>query len=305
MSTLAPLVLFVYNRPWHTRQTIQALQKNELAKESELYIYSDAPKDENAVEKVNEVRKYIKTINGFKKITILERDKNWGLANSIIDGVTKIVNEHGKIIVLEDDLVTSPYFLNFMNNALDVYKDEKKVWHISGWNYPINTNGLDDVFFWRLMNCWGWATWADRWRYYEKNVEKTINSFNKKDIRLFNLDGVENFFGQVTANNEGKINTWAIFWYATIFKHDGLCLNPTQSFVENIGQDGSGMHCEKSDTFKSTLSLVKNINFIKTFNENTLALNRIKKFFKSQNKSIPIRIINKLSKMTTGKNIIK
>ena len=118
LDDLAPIVLFVYNRPDHTRQTVEALQKNELAIDSELFIYSDATKNENAEQKVNEVREYIKNINGFKKVTIVEREKNWGLANSIIDGVTKIVNEYGKIIVLEDDLVTSPYFLKFMNWAL-------------------------------------------------------------------------------------------------------------------------------------------------------------------------------------------
>jgi len=113
------------------------------------------------------VRKYIHSINGFKKVTVVERDKNMGLADSIIDGVTTVVNQYGKLIVLEDDLVTSPYFLKFMNDALDFYQHEKKVWHISGWNYSITTNDLDDVFLWRLMNCWGWATWADKWQHYE------------------------------------------------------------------------------------------------------------------------------------------
>ena len=146
INQLSPIVLFVYNRPWHTQQTVEALQKNELAKESELFIYSDAAKSKEAEKSVNEVRKYIQTIIGFKKVIIIKREKNWGLADSIIDGVTKIVNEYGKIIVLEDDLVTSPYFLKFMNEALVFYKDKEKVWHISGWNYPIETNKLDDVF---------------------------------------------------------------------------------------------------------------------------------------------------------------
>ena len=122
MNKLAPVVLFVYNRPEHTKQTVEALQKNELAIKSELFIYSDAPKNIGVKEKIDEVRKYIKSINGFKKVTVIKREKNWGLAASIIDGVTKIVNEYGKVIVLEDDLVTSPYFLKFMNDALEFYK---------------------------------------------------------------------------------------------------------------------------------------------------------------------------------------
>ena len=239
----SPIVLFVYNRPLHTQQTIEALQRNELAQESELFIYSDAPKNSEAQKGVDDVRSYIDTIKGFKKITIVKREKNWGLANSIIDGVTSIVNQYGKIIVLEDDLVTSPYFLKFMNDALDFYENNKKVWHISGWNYPIDKKGLDDIFLWRVMNCWGWATWADRWQYYERNVDKTVAQFTQNDINKFNLDGVENFWGQVLLNQQGAIHTWAIFWYATIFRHGGLCLNPTQTFVENIGHDGTGEHC--------------------------------------------------------------
>lgn len=302
---LAPIVLFVYNRPDHTKQTVEALQKNVLAVDSELFIYSDAAKNENAEQKVNEVREYIKSIDGFKKITIIEREKNWGLANSIIDGVTKIVNEYGKIIVLEDDLVTSPYFLKFMNEALEFYKDKDKVWHISGWNYPIETDGLDDVFLWRLMNCWGWATWADRWKHYEKDVDKTIEDFSSDEIKRFNIDGAENFWGQVVSNKEEKINTWAIFWYATIFKKNGLCLNPSQTFVENIGHDGSGIHCGESCSFSSNLSKNRRVNYKVDLNENNIAIERIQKFYRSQKKPFIVRIINKLSRIIIGKNIIK
>ena len=240
-TNLAPIVLFTYNRLYHTKQTIEALSKNELANESELIIYSDGAKNIEVKQKVKEVREYLKTIqdlDAFKSVTIIEREKNFGLANSIIDGVTKIVNKYGKIIVLEDDIVTSKYFLKFLNDALEYYKEKKELWHISGWNYPISSDGLDDVFLWRLMNCWGWATWSDRWQYFEKNPKKLIKTFSKKDIKRFNLDGYYNAWSQVKENYKGKINTWAIFWYAIIFEHNGLCLNPTQSFVQNIGHDG-------------------------------------------------------------------
>ena len=298
---LAPIVLFVYNRPWHTQQTVEALQKNKLASESELFIYSDDAKNDDARVSVDEVRKYIDNITGFKKITVIKRDKNWGLADSIIDGVTKIVNEYGKIIVLEDDLVTSPYFLKFMNEALEFYKDEKKIWHISGWNYPIETAGLNNVFLWRLMNCWGWATWANRWEYYEKDVYKTMQEFSKDDIKRFNLDGVEDFFGQVTANYEKKINTWAIFWYATIFKKNGLCLNPTQTFVENIGNDASGANCGKTDIFTSRLSSLNNIQFLSSIIENKISITNLKKFYKQNKKTIFKIIINKFKRIMKWK----
>ena len=303
-KNLAPIVLFVYNRPYHTKQTIEALQKNKLAKDSELFIYSDAPKNIEAKKSVDEVREFIKNIDGFKKVTVIEREKNWGLANSIIDGVTNIVNRYGKIIVLEDDLVTSPYFLKFMNEALEFYQNEKRVWHISAWNYPVNIDIKDDVFLWRVMNCWGWATWKDRWNFYEKDVDKIISTFSKQEIKRFNLDDTENFWAQVMGNKDGIINTWAIFWYATIFENSGLCLNPTRSFIKNIGLDGSGVHCgvQKSDNLE--LNLKKDIKYIRKIKENRKALNSIKKYYLSKKKSLFVRIINKLSRFFLKRNIL-
>ncbi|CAA6814290.1 MAG: sugar transferase [uncultured Campylobacterales bacterium] len=304
-NILSPIVLFVYNRFEHTVKTLQSLQKNELANQSELFIYSDAPKDETAFGEVYRVREYIKTIDGFKKVTIIQRDKNWGLANSIIDGVTKIINQYGKIIVLEDDLVTSPYFLKFMNEALEYYENSQDIWHISGWNYPIQTTNTENVFCWRLMNCWGWATWAKKWNHYEKNVSKLISEFNNEDIHKFNLDGVENFWNQVLQNKNNKINTWAIFWYATIFKKGGLCINPSQTFVENIGHDGSGVHCAKNDSFSSQLSVKGNIKYQPQSKENLIVVDKIKHFYKINKRSLLTRILNKVSRKIIGKNLIK
>lgn len=297
--SLSPIVLFTYNRPWHTRQTIEALQRNKLAHDSELFIYSDAPKNESVIDQVNAVREYIKTIDGFKNITIREREKNWGLADSIIDGVTETINKHGKVIVLEDDIVTGPYFLKFINKALDFYEDKKNVWHISGWNYPIETNGLGDVFFWRLMNCWGWATWADRWQYYEKDAEKLVLEFTQDDIKIFNLDTVNLLWHQVLMNKKGKMNTWAVFWYATIFKKSGLCLNPSQTLVKNIGQDDSGVHSKIGfDAFsKSVISMKEEIHLDVPIKENDLAVKRIMKFYRSQRKYLLIKVIKAIRKM--------
>lgn len=291
---LAPVVLFVYNRPWHARQTIEALQKNELAKESELFIYSDGPKNEKAVFEVTKVRDYIKAVDGFRKVIIVERDCNLGLANNIIDGVTSIINNHGRVIVLEDDLITSPYFLTFMNEALDFYENEEKVMHISGWNYPIETAGVEETFLWRLMNCWGWATWKDRWSYFEKDVGRILNDFTRKDIKRFNLDGYSNIWSQVITNKKGKINTWALFWYASIFKQNGLCLNPTESFVHNIGHDGSGVHCVDYNVFKGDMSCKQQINFTENLVENQLCVDRIKRFYRLQKKTLIDSFINKI-----------
>ncbi len=293
---LAPIIFFTYNRLWHTRQTVEALQKNELASESELFIFSDGPKPGDE-EKVKEIREYLKTITGFKKVTIIEREKNWGLANNIIDGVTRIVSEYGKIIVLEDDLVTSPYFLKFMNEALEVYKDEGRVMHISGYNYPIKTDGLDDAFFLKPTSCWGWATWDRAWKYYKKDPDYYLRIFTKEMIKDFNLNGAYDYFGQIIANKKGKINTWAIFWYASVYINNGLSLHPRESLVNNIGHDATGVHCSKSDAFMVRLSLKDNWNFPTEIKENAIARKRWEEYFNSIKPSIFRRVISKLYRL--------
>ena len=290
----APIVLFVYNRPWHTRQTIEALQKNTLAKESELFIYSDGPKNEKAVFEVTKVRDYIKAVDSFRKVIIVERDCNWGLAKNIIEGVTKTVDKYGKVIVLEDDLVTSPLFLNFMNNALESYLSEKHVWHISGWNYPIEPEGLPEAFFWRLMNCWGWGTWADRWQHFEKNPKKLIDTWSRDKIKAFDLDGVAGSWSQILANFRGKINTWAVFWHASIFEHNGLCMNPAVSYVNNIGHDGSGQNCGRSNVYTTELNKKNIKSFPSVLEEHTDAVNRIKRFYIAMRPSLLCRFLNRI-----------
>ncbi len=194
--SLAPVVLFVYNRPIHTQKTIQALQANNLANESDLYIFSDAPKNEQEFDAVKQVRTYIKTINGFKSINIIERETNFGLANSIILGVTMIINKYGKIIVLEDDLLLSSNFLDFMNKSLDFYQDNTSILSVSGYNMAVknNKNIKHDVFFAGRSASWGWATWAHQWQGIDWEVSD-FKSFskNKKQIKRFNYNGTDMF----------------------------------------------------------------------------------------------------------------
>ena len=283
MKDLAPIVLFTYNRIAHTKQTIEALAKNELAKESKLFIYSDGYKNDTDKIQVLEVRKYLENISGFKNITIIEQNKNLGLANSIILGVTDIINKYGKIIVLEDDIVTSPYFLDYMNKSLHLYEKEKKVWHISAWNYPIEQIDNQDTFLWRVMNCWGWATWKDKWIHYEKDTNKLISSFSNEDIHKFNLDNTYNFWKQVLDNEAGLINTWAIFWYATIFKHNGLCLNPARTFVDNIGFGYHATNCKNIKNYTDYLN-EQEVIFTKDLIEDKKYLRKVKQYMNNINK---------------------
>lgn len=265
-NELAPIVLFVYNRPDHTKQTVEALQKNELANESELFIFSDAPKNEIVQEKVNEVREYIKTINGFKKVTIVEREKNWGLANSIIDGVTNIINKYGKIIVLEDDLTTSPYFLKYMNNALEKYKNEKNVYSITGYSFTDEIENMDSSYFLSITSSWSWATWADRWSIFERNHEKMKQFIkDKSNHKKFNFDNSYNYTSMAKDNLIGKNDSWAIHWYFCVFQKDGLTLYPNKTLVSNIGFDGSGTNCGNSEN-----DILQISSFMPTLTENII-----------------------------------
>ena len=278
---LAPIVLFVYNRPWHTQQTVEALQKNKLASESELFIYSDEAKNDDARVSVDEVRKYIDNITGFKKITVIKRDKNWGLSNSIIDGVTKIVNEYGRIIVLEDDLVTSPYFLKFMNEGLTMYENEDKVASIHGYIYPIDN--LPNTFFIKGADCWGWATWKRAWDVFEPNGQKILDELKSRGLEKgadFN-----NSYGltqMLKDQIKGKNNSWAVRWYMSAFLKDMLTLYPGKSYVQNIGNDDSGTHCGVSDIFRVELSTSNNINRLELV-ENSDSRKKIEIFFDSIN----------------------
>lgn len=231
-------------------------------------------------------------------VSVIKSRKNKGLASSIIDGVTKIINIYDQVIVLEDDIVTSPLFLKYMNNALKFYRDIDRVWHISGWNYPITSYGKQEVFLWRTMNCWGWGTWANRWNNYEKNATKLIKSFSKNDIYRFNIDGYQDFFQQIVANQDGKINTWAIFWYAIIFKNNGLCLNPIYSYVQNIGNDGSGTNCGSVDNFFSSLNHKLVDVRIKKIEEDVDIVYKIKDFlYKINHKPFYKKILNKIMQL--------
>lgn len=238
----SPVVLFVFNRLEQTRITITALQENNLASCTDLIIYSDGPRSAEDNDPVHKVRQYITTVSGFKSIKIFEREKNFGLASSIMSGLTEQFKNYESLIVLEDDVLVSKSFLSFMNDCIYKFNDEKDVWHISGWNYPLSTSFEGDVFKWQVMNCWGWATWKDRWCKFERNPVEQYNKLLENNLLKFDL-GIKGLFSsQVLDNIQSEKKTWAVFWYLTIYLNAGRCINPIISFTENIGHDGSGVH---------------------------------------------------------------
>lgn len=297
MQTLAPIILFVYNRPKHTRRTLEALEKNLLAQDSLLYIISDAAKNADAVENVNTVRAIIREPWDFKHITIIERQKNWGLAENVIDGVTKIINEHDKAIVLEDDLETSPYALTYFNDALHRYEHEERVMEISGYMYPVeHPKRLPKSFFFRVANSWGWATWKRAWDHFNPDINALTQHFKRKDIWRFSIEGKENFWKQVKEFKAGKINSWAIRWYLSVFNQHGLVLYPRQSMIKNIGTDGSGTHSDLDNVYHVELATQKVKYFPKEIVENEKAYEAIKYFYAHRKGNIAERLIRFLIK---------
>lgn len=298
---LAPVALFAFNRPEHTRKTLAAIASNALASATDLFIFVDGPRNEEDVAQIREVCAIADAVKSFRSLTLVRQDVNKGLAQSIVEGINRVLEEHDKIIVMEDDIVTSPAFLNYMNNSLSRFEDEKKVWHICGYNEPTGGRDTRKTYFSRLMNCWGWGTWRDRWQHFEKNPDKLLTEFTPDMIQRFDLEIGEKFWFQVLANADGRMNTWAIFWYAAIFKQDGLCLNPQVTFVTNIGFDGSGVHCnvDESRNIKRKLNQEIKVEYPKNIEEDKFEFEELKNFYKNKKKKSGI--IKKLMKKIFGK----
>lgn len=293
-NNTAPIALFVYNRRWHTRHTVEALQRNHLVEQSDLIIFSDAGRHAGDAEQVQEVREYLKTITGFKSIRIVEREENYGLAKSITSGVTEVIDQYGKIIVLEDDLVTSPIFLRYMNDALTAYEDEERVGCIHGYVYPIG--GISKDFFLKGADCWGWATWSRAWKFFEPDGEVLLNKINNnKKIRSdpFNIKG--GYINMLKDQISGKNNSWAIRWYFSAVLSELYCLYPAVSYVNNIGLDGSGTHC--GDLTYLTVDLNSTYAFKKIkIEENAFYKKKFTDFF-SKNNSIYFKVIRRLKRI--------
>ncbi|MBE5317562.1 glycosyltransferase [Pedobacter sp. MR2016-19] len=278
MQSLAPIALFVYNRPQHTERTLQFLQQNELAAQSHLYIFSDGAKTDLDREKVTAVRKIIKKADGFKSVKIIESKVNAGLANAVISGVTQLIAEYDQVIVFEDDLITSPHTLSYFNNALNHYREEEKVMHIGAYMYPLKSDNLSPSFFYRAATSWGWATWGRAWKNFEPDINILIKQFDKKKRTAFSIDNKMNFWKQMQEFKKGKNNSWAIRWYASIFLKGGITLNPSQSLVNNIGHDGTGVHSGINDIYNVIINPKPIVEFPTVIAEDPIAYKAIKSF---------------------------
>jgi glycosyltransferase involved in cell wall biosynthesis len=233
--TTAPIVLFTYNRLDTLMKCVTALSFNVLAEKSDLFVFSDGPKGETDIEQVEAVRAFLKQVTGFKSVKVIKRQKNLGLANSIKNGVDQVIHQFGKVIVLEDDLITSANFLLFMNKALEYYACNNKICSISGYSPPMLPKDADDVYYTMRGSSWGWATWRDRWIHVDWEVNNYLEFIaSSRRKRCFNKMGSD-MCKMLNDQMTGKINSWAIRWSYWQFDNGLYTVFPVVSKVRNIG----------------------------------------------------------------------
>jgi hypothetical protein len=244
MIDKAPIVLFAYNRPSHLQRTLDALSKNSLANESKLYIFSDGPREIKDQNNVMEVRKLLNKISGFKEVIITLNDVNKGLKKSVLDGITEILNVYDCAIVLEDDLVTSPFFLQYMNSILKSSFSGLSILSVTGYNYPIDINKECQYKFYPLFRAssYGWGTWSNVWKkFLDFKINKKEFLNNKKIQKGFNSCG-NDLTPMLKAQIYKNINSWAVLWSYFHYSNNGFCLYPTKSLIKDIGDDSTGTH---------------------------------------------------------------
>ena len=242
----APIVLFVYKRPDETQKVLEALSANEGAAQSELIVYADGPKSDAEKESCEAVRQIVRSCTGFAGVTLYAAEKNRGLANSVIAGVTETLEKFDRVIVLEDDLVTSKYFLSFMNEALERYADDDSVCCIHGFSYPTEYPEIQ-YFLRRGADCWGWATWKRGWQIFEHDSCKLHKEITSRKLqKLFDRNGAFPYTKMLKDQSDGKIDSWAIRWYASAFLAEKYTLQSNVMLVENIGFGKQATHCSDS-----------------------------------------------------------
>lgn len=254
--SLTPIVLFVFNRPEHTKRTIESLQKNPLAAKSDLFVFSDGPRSNSDEADVDSVRSFINALDGFKQIIVQKKNTNTGLAGSVIAGVTEVIRRYGKVIVVEDDLLFSPNFLNYMNEALVRYEADRRIFSIGGYSPPLQMPAgysQDSYLSYRCCT-WGWATWRDRWDKVDWDV-KDFDTFinDHSQVERFNWGG-DDMSEILKLQMDGKVSSWGIRWDYAHFKNEAYCFRPANSIVGNTGNDGTGIHCGATDKFDVSIN---------------------------------------------------
>lgn len=279
---LAPICLFTYNRLDETKRTIRALRKNNLAEQSEVFVFSDGAKEGVSDAKIKEVREFLKNVTGFKKFTIKESPINKGLANSIIDGVSEVICKYGNVIVLEDDLITAPNYLNFMNEALNFYKNNVSIFSISGYsmNLPSLNNLNKDYYLGVRASSWGWGTWSRSWTDIDWEVKDYDKFSTSVPLRKMFRRGGSDMPRMLDNQMNKKIDSWAIRWCYNQFKRGQYTVYPKVSKIESIGFGGAATHTKKTKRFDTYLDVTNQSSF--NFDEKCQIDNTLIKEFKNK-----------------------
>ena len=291
-NKLAPIIIFTYNRYKHFEITLKSLSKNYLSKESELYIFCDGPKNLSDKKNISRIYNLYLLNKSFKKKKIILRKKNIGLKKNITQGVSQILKDYDSVIVLEDDMISSKYFLTYMNEGLKKFKNYSKVASIHAYMYPLKKKFKNKYFFLKGADCWGWGTWKRSWKKLSLNSKKLSIKIEKNNlIEEFNYNNTYNYFKMLKKNIKTN-RSWAICWYASMFLQNMYTLNPTTSLIKNIGLDGSGTNCkidyQMNSKFLNKYHKIENIDL----KENNQIKDEIKIFFKDNlNKGIFQKIL--------------
>lgn len=301
MKNVAPVALFAFNRFDHLSTTLQALALNELAAETSVHLFLDGPRNDSDREVQKKIIAYLGSgiEKKFSSLVLIQSDVNKGLAQSIITGVTKVVKDFGRVIVLEDDLVTSKYFLKYMNDALDLYKKEDQVISIHGYVNLLG-NPMKSPFFLKGADCWGWATWERGWKLFEPDGKKLFSEIREKKMeREFDFENTAHYIKMLKDQISGKNNSWAVRWYASAFLKNKLTLYPAVSFVKNIGLDGSGTHCDITTDYDMDLAKNPVVHFPKKVETSFEGYRAYVDFYRSIKPSFFNRVFNKLKRMVS------
>ena len=287
----APIVIFAYNRPDKLNNLLESLSRNKEINSSNLYFYIDHYKNKEDLKNNKEVIEVAKKYTKSKSISIVTCNSNLGLKANILRGVNQTFEKYDTGIFLEDDLVVGEYFLRYMNKSLNIYKDNKKIFHISGYNTPNFSGDVESSYLTYYMSCWGWATWKNKWEQNKNFKINLISKQNKLKRAKFNIYGFEkDFESQLIKNDKRLINTWAIYWNQFIFLSNGYCLNPIKSLVKNTGTDGSGIHQGMTDAYEVDINKSKIKKFPKYIRYKSINKLKTIYFYYKKNKSKKLSI---------------
>ena len=252
----SPIIIFVYNRLHHLDTLFNSLQKNDLFKKSKVIVFSDGAKNEIDKDKIDKVRELLKKRLIPKNSEIIENNVNLGLSRNVIGGLNKIFQIYDRAIILEDDLELSPFFLNYMNDALNLYATSENVASISGYMYPIEPKKFsNNYFFLKLIESWGWGTWKRAWNIFENDSLQLKKKIDEKQLaNEFNFESGVSYYKMLTDNINGLNDSWAVRWYASTFLKNMNTLFPSKSFVKNIGVDDSGQHCSYTTVYDTLVN---------------------------------------------------